>query len=216
MDRKLSKIGVIATTIYLALIVLLVAWKACTLPSMPLNEIGDFLAGVFGPIAILWLILGFFQQGQELRQNNKALHMQAAELKASVQQQVAMVEAQRIGLSNFDKSLAPLLKLDPVNFAEIDGVQHLLVEVANLGEYCEKIEIYFEGDSYPTTIDALFKDDSKRVYVEVGDVDFDSVHKIKVTYVSRNGVAGVQEFIVQEYRDEDGADIFIAKLPFLS
>lgn len=59
------------------------------------NEVGDFLAGVFGPLAILWLILGFFQQGIELRQNTRALELQAEELKNSVEQQRQLVDVSR-------------------------------------------------------------------------------------------------------------------------
>lgn len=43
------------------------------------NEFGDFLAGVFSPLAFLWLVLGFFQQGQELRASIHALELQGDE-----------------------------------------------------------------------------------------------------------------------------------------
>ena len=48
---------------------------------MDLNEWGDFLAGVAGPLALLWLVLGYYQQQKELRQNTAALGMQRRELK---------------------------------------------------------------------------------------------------------------------------------------
>jgi hypothetical protein len=57
-----------------------------TLRQIPLNELGDFLAGAMGPIAILWLILGFLQQGDELR-------LQVEELKNSVEQQGKVAKA---------------------------------------------------------------------------------------------------------------------------
>lgn len=47
------------------------------------NELGDFLAGSFAPLAFLFLYLGYKQQGKELRQNTRALNMQAAELRIS-------------------------------------------------------------------------------------------------------------------------------------
>ncbi|MEM6759931.1 MAG: hypothetical protein AAF601_10675 [Pseudomonadota bacterium] len=56
-----------------------------------LNEIGDFLAGAFGPLAFLWLVLGFLQQGRELQNSVDALRHQTKELKLSVAQQKAMV-----------------------------------------------------------------------------------------------------------------------------
>ena len=34
---------------------------------LPANAHGDFAAGAFAPLAFLWLVLGFFQQGEELR-----------------------------------------------------------------------------------------------------------------------------------------------------
>lgn len=40
------------------------------------NQRGDFLAGVFGPVAFLWLIIGYFMQSRELRLQREELSMQ--------------------------------------------------------------------------------------------------------------------------------------------
>lgn len=53
---------------------------------MELNAIGDFLAGAFSPLAFLWLIVGYFQQGDELKQNTEALRLQGEELKHAVKE----------------------------------------------------------------------------------------------------------------------------------
>lgn len=96
MGRKLSWLGILITAAY-ALFWTWVLWgRLPEIKKLPLNELGDFLAGGFGPLAILWLILGFFQQGIELRQNSAALHLQAEELKNSVEQQKQMVEVARL------------------------------------------------------------------------------------------------------------------------
>lgn len=60
---------------------------------MPLNEFGDFFAGVFGPLMLFWLILGYIQQQSELQQNTKALELQAEELRKSVEQHKELVQA---------------------------------------------------------------------------------------------------------------------------
>ncbi len=60
---------------------------------LDLNELGDFLAGVVGPLALFWLVLGFFQQGKELQNSVAALRLQTRELKASVKQQSEMAKA---------------------------------------------------------------------------------------------------------------------------
>lgn len=58
-----------------------------------LNEKGDFLAGVFSPLAFLWLVFGYLQQGQELKQNTLALNHQYQELANNVEQQRLLVRA---------------------------------------------------------------------------------------------------------------------------
>jgi hypothetical protein len=59
------------------------------------NEWGDFFAGFFAPLAFLWLVLGYLQQGQELQLSTQALRLQADELKNSVEQQRELVEVTR-------------------------------------------------------------------------------------------------------------------------
>jgi hypothetical protein len=87
MNRKLALIGTVITLLYLGIGGYFVSGRSAELQQLPLNELGDFMGGAFGPMAILWLVLGFFQQGEELRQNTRALHLQAEELRESVNQQ---------------------------------------------------------------------------------------------------------------------------------
>lgn len=51
---------------------------------MPLNEIGDFLAGSFSPLAFFWLAYGYFMQNSELKLNRKSLEKKIAEFEKSV------------------------------------------------------------------------------------------------------------------------------------
>lgn len=59
------------------------------------NEVGDFLAGIFGPLALFWLILGFFLQREELRQSTRTLQLQAEELSKSSEQHAHLVQVAR-------------------------------------------------------------------------------------------------------------------------
>lgn len=95
MSRTLSILGIAITVVYLGILWFIFDGRLTEILLMPPNEIGDLLAGMFGPLAILWLILGFFQQGIELRQNTKALELQAEELKNSVEQQRELVGVSR-------------------------------------------------------------------------------------------------------------------------
>src|SRR5690242_18584195 len=43
------------------------------IPKMDPNEWGDWAAGVAAPLAFLWLVVGYLQQGEELDANAKSL-----------------------------------------------------------------------------------------------------------------------------------------------
>lgn len=92
MGRLFTWLGSLGTLAYSGLIAYLIHRRWDKLVALPLNELGDFLAGAFGPLAILWLVLGYFQQGIELRQNSAALRLQAQELANSVEQQRELVK----------------------------------------------------------------------------------------------------------------------------
>jgi hypothetical protein len=84
--NKLSIFGIIITVIYSVYLYLIIQNKISNLGEMELNNIGDFLAGAFGPLALFWLILGYFQQGRELKENTIALQSQEYQLKEQAQQ----------------------------------------------------------------------------------------------------------------------------------
>jgi len=96
LRQHITDIGIAATVVYLVVIVALIGGRSGQLLTMPLNEVGDFFAGAFGPVAFLWLVLGFMQQGDELRLSTKALEDQAKELQKSVEHQMALVEATKM------------------------------------------------------------------------------------------------------------------------
>lgn len=123
MAKKLEFWGILGTVIYLVIISVTVAFKFEKFLNLELNELGDFLAGAFGPIAFLWLVLGFLQQGRELKLSSDALTLQAKELANSVEQQTKMadaamqqIESQRISLEfqqrEFERSIAPVLRFE--------------------------------------------------------------------------------------------------------
>lgn len=107
MNKNLARIGISVTILYSLLVVVVVVAKLGygALPDLRLNEVGDSLAGGVGPIALLWLILGFFQQGIELKQNTKALKLQAAELANLVEQQAKTVALQESTLERENEML---------------------------------------------------------------------------------------------------------------
>lgn len=98
MNQKSLRFGIGITVVWLILIIGFALFGKMTFPQS-LNELGDFLAGIFAPIAFFWLVLGYIQQGKQLEQNTKALEqqeqalqLQISELQESIDQQKMLVQ----------------------------------------------------------------------------------------------------------------------------
>ena len=113
MNKRSLTIGILVTVIWIAIIVFIYLFTGLEHPKS-LNEFGDFLAGVFAPVAFFWLILGYMQQGKQLEQNTKALEqqeralqLQIDEMREGIKQQVELVQLQRQQLDEQHKMLEP-------------------------------------------------------------------------------------------------------------
>jgi hypothetical protein len=189
------------------------------LVTLELNEIGDLAAGVFGPLAFLWLILGYLQQGKELRASTDALKLQAQELNNSVTQQEMMVASQERSLINYENSIEPLLKALVVYAGWDEGEFYCAVSLENFGDYCELINVHSHaksGASSSTSLDPLFTGDlvTFRFY---GLNEFEDF-QITVEYTARSGIKNSQSFDMETYYDDDESKhrYFVKKIPFLS
>lgn len=92
MSSGRAAVGIILSALYLIVMALILFHDWPRARQMPLNEWGDFLAGAFAPLAFFWLALGYFQQGDELRQNTEALRLQAEQLKQQVEETKLLVQ----------------------------------------------------------------------------------------------------------------------------
>lgn len=124
---------------------------------LPMNEFGDFLAGAFAPLAFFWLVLGFLQQGEELRHSSEALWLQGRELQNSVEQQRALVEASREQLAferqmlqqqsdELARSSRPIWQLRPAGSIPSEGgVRTFRFTLSNVGRACSDIIVKKDG-----------------------------------------------------------------------
>lgn len=115
--------------------------------SLSLNELGDFLAGAFAPLAFYWLVLGFFQQGKELRNSVEALNNQAQELARSAQEQKNLTESSKNTIDQQNRIVTQKLWQETTRLAH-ETEQMLKVASYSFG----RIESRFTPDtsqSYP-------------------------------------------------------------------
>ncbi|MFH7765003.1 hypothetical protein [Acinetobacter sp. BSP-28] len=103
MNQKKLYWGMGITAVWLAVIIVFWIFGGLTSPSS-LNELGDFLAGIFAPVAFLWLILGYVQQGKQLEQNSRAIKLQAEALNLQIEEFRKIVALQE--KQNLDKKMS--------------------------------------------------------------------------------------------------------------
>lgn len=96
--RTKTTVGLGVTLVYLAGLGFYTVWARTDVLSMSPVDVAEFFAGAFSPLAFFWLVLGFFQQGEELRYSSDALWLQGKELRHSVEQQRRLVTAQEAQL----------------------------------------------------------------------------------------------------------------------
>ena len=84
--RRLPLIGFGLSVVYVAGVAVYLIVQGQNPADLRLNELGDFMGGLSSPLAFLWLVLGFFQQSREIRLSNKALHLQAQEMRRGVEE----------------------------------------------------------------------------------------------------------------------------------
>lgn len=175
----------IFTIIYLALILDFMSFDV--FKKLALNEKGDFLAGIFSPLAFTWLVYGYLQQGSELKQNNQAIRLQAEELKNSVEQQKELVKANNIEIELIKERENRQIKLETIqaqpffhfqihkfslmsvfNKAENLEITKILLEFSNSRAICRKLQIShnFQAMRYsvPITEVDLIKNNEDVIY----------------------------------------------------
>lgn len=171
MQSRRTRIGLTLTAVWFLGVVALVWWKRGDLATMQLNTIGDFLAGAVSPVAFLWIIIGYFQQGEELRQNTKALELQYQELQNAVQEyrqmaeaskrQVDLLEATHREQSEADKrdSELNLRVIGDKAGSKVAGAQQYTVSLRNISAPVYHVQVncslpYMTGTSYWHHLDA--------------------------------------------------------------
>ncbi|OTG61631.1 hypothetical protein B9T29_10745 [Acinetobacter sp. ANC 3903] len=140
MNKKSLYWGIGITVVWLAVIISFWIFGGLKSPQS-LNEFGDFLAGIFAPVAFFWLILGYVQQGKQLDQNTKALEQQERALQLQIDEMKESVKQQKeIAIIN-EKSLhASFEKERPeISYWFPSGYKHgesytLLLKIHNIGK----------------------------------------------------------------------------------
>ncbi|RYG56581.1 MAG: hypothetical protein EON56_03875 [Alphaproteobacteria bacterium] len=163
---RLQHAGMGLTAAWLILLIIYASMNWSRLAELRPNEVGDALAGGFAPLAFFWLVLGFLQQGAELRNSGRALWLQGEELRNSVEQQRQLVEVSRESLvfeanrlereNERARALAqPLLEITlGGSTGTITGREQSFI-LANHGRACTRLEVFIGSRQDPIRIGKL-------------------------------------------------------------
>ena len=211
-SSKLGFWGAVATFIYFLAIAYLILFTDYVEPkSLTLNELGDFFAGVFGPPALIWVVISFYLQSEELKNSVNALKLQAEELAKSVEQQIAMVDLTRKSISHDETRLfldEEKRKADLQPNFSITGNQSFSMgesstsydmNIQNMGAPVTEVTISLSPDIKPAgklNYEKVWnRSDSGRIRVRFDcPSNENSKYTIGISYKDANGVLGEQSF----------------------
>ena len=131
--------GLSFTVIYLILMTMYIAstgggWNKFV--ELKVEHMGSFLEGAFAPLAFLWLVIGYFLQKKELRQNTDAMKMQFVEIQKSAEQAVVQSEADaRSELHQRRESFLKLAELVRTQLGTVVGLLYLSSQMADGNEH---------------------------------------------------------------------------------
>ena len=157
--RRYTKLGLAITATWLLLVFVLLIIKGGSVPTMTLNEWGDFLAGVSAPLALLWLVIGYFQHGEELRLNTEALIAQQEELRRQVEETAILAKNSerhteetarlaQITKAGLDRETLKEIRDAKPEFVSSGGGSsggNITTHIINRGGEARDIEFYYEG-----------------------------------------------------------------------
>jgi hypothetical protein len=161
-------VGAALSLAYILGVLVYVANSGHDLSALAPNLLGDFVAGILGPLGILWLVLGFWQQGDELRSSVRALELQSEELRKSVEQQKALVEITReqamaeIRALNEEREARRLASMPTLVLSSRGGSSigpgriSSGLQLTNLGADCSDVKVLdLSNDDFPTVVQSI-------------------------------------------------------------
>jgi hypothetical protein len=212
--------GVIISVTYVGGLAIYAAFVWPLMLEMKPAEFAEFLAGAFAPLAFLWLVLGFRQQGDELQNSARALWLQGEELRNSVEQQRALVEvtreqleseyeARRTAEKQEELAAQPALHVAPGGGYHSAGKSVVKIQLHSAGPVCTDVLATMTGQRAQTK--AVFAAGETLDWeFQFVAADPEQVLDLAVEYTDRRGGRRRQVFQMGVHKYPDGAQTFIS------
>lgn len=206
--RTLTRWGIWGTALYLGALLGYGVFAGRDFTKLTPNEVGDFLAGAFAPLAFLWLVLGYRMQALELEQNSKALRQQAEEMRNAVEQAEkqafaakksadASVIKSAFDLRNFIRGKCSIIISELFKVTGFEATKDTSWEKFNNGDD----DIFFRefNDLYENSVDFKYAlQDELEVYTVQSRVD--KILSLMDIYEEFIGGTSLEKMLLNEFR----------------
>jgi hypothetical protein len=205
--HKLFLRGLIVSVLYIFLLSAYAWSMRQVMFGLKPDEFATFLSGVFAPLAFLWLVLGFRQQGDELQNSARALYLQGEELRNSVEQQRQLVEVQREQLvaeretreveeRRVREQSQPRLRLNANGSVHSNGAGRYSFSLTNVGPTCSDVVLAAEEHDVQGRSATLGIGSYVTIEVEHANNSELAAFHVRADYLDSQGHPGIARFHV--------------------
>jgi hypothetical protein len=208
LKNPLFRLGAIASVVWVLVGVAFLWLSGNWGQQLKPNEWGDVFAGLAAPMAFFWLVLGFLQQGHELKLSTRALLLQVDELKNTVEHQRQLVEVTRqqvaASIRQEEEERAarrhaaqPQFVLAPGTVS--GGPQGFRYEVrlSNVGAVATNVAISVDGTSIGYVFPAVGLQEARTITLERSSSLAGNNATFDIRYTDRSGLPGEVSFIAR-------------------
>lgn len=196
--------GIAVTILYIAGMFLYSYVRWTDLWSMEPHDFADFLAGIFGPPAFLWVVLGYHQQGLELRHSTEELRNSVEQQKELVKAAKDQAEADKIAAELEEEGLRlaarPHVRLGFNSMGGVENGRRLHdLSFVNEGPACNDFEAFLaDGTSVGRLAHFPVKGNLGFQIESLAEAPLENV-LLRATFVDRRGKPGEFRFMVEAY-----------------
>ena len=148
-------VGWILTGVWSVVVATVVWFRRGDFGVMELNNWGDFLAGTSAPLALLWVVVGYYQQGEELCLSREELALQRQEIarladssaeqtKALARQAEAAEKSAQMNKEDEERAARPQLYWHGAGSGSGRGGEY--VDIRNRGGEVYEVKLQYTGD----------------------------------------------------------------------
>ena len=160
-NKELLEIGTQLTFYYFLIFLIFFGYKLPELynDKIGINGVGDFLAGLFSPIAFGWLIIGYLMQNKELKNNNNALNLQVENYEKNliIAKDNIKFQKELNLLERKEKLTNSSIKLSKIKI-NTNKNNYYILEALNIGQEAKEVNfVNHKNQPFPTSLNRLEK-----------------------------------------------------------